>query len=55
MGRNRALGNQGHPDGFKGQEMNRSRIEIESRMGIDSKVEMGHWWPSVSGKEKYGS
>ena len=55
MGHNRELSDQGHPDSFKGREVNQSRIEIESRMGIDLKVEMGCWWPSVSGKEKYGS
>ena len=55
MGRNRELSDQGCPDGFEGQEANRSRIEIKSKMRIDSKVEMGHWGLSVSGKEKYGS
>ena len=55
MGRNRELGDQGRPDGFKGWEANQSRIEIKLKMRIDSKVKMGHWGPSVSGQEKYGS
>ena len=55
MGHNRKLSDQGRPDGFEGRETNRSRIEIESRLGVGLKVEMGHWGPSVSGREMYGS
>ena len=55
MGHNGELGNQGRPDGFDGWEVNQSRIKIELKMRIDSKVKMGCWGPSVSGQEKYGS
>ena len=54
-GHNRELSDQGHPDGFKGWEVNWSWIEIKSKMRIDLKAKMGHWGPSVTGKEKYGS
>ena len=55
MGCNRELSDQQRPDSFEGWEANRSRIEIESKMRVHSKVKMGHWGLSVSGKEKYGS